>query len=491
MKMKPLFRLLGLLSVVALAASTHAVTVMEGEKPGIPALGTDLTRNPVNLTDKNAPTEWTVEAGKAKNIKWVQDIGMRGYVSPVVAGGRVFVSTNNGNPRDKKIKDARAILMCFAEKDGTFLWQAVHDMAPLPVDQQADKDGLVSMPTVEGNHVYYVTPGCVVVCADVKTGKAVWTYDLMRELKVFPCIINACSPLVVGDYVYVVTGNGLDDNGVLVAPKAPSFVALAKKTGKLKWQSALPGDKIIFSQWSSPAYAEVGGKGQVIFPGGDNYVYSLDPLTGDMIWKFRVAPLKGTKQEQKKPNYIVATPVVHGQRVYVSLGASHDTGTGNNVGHLWCIDITKKGDVSPQDDNFDPKAAVNKNSALVWHFGGVADKGERTIIFGPTLSRVAVHDGLVYAVEEAGYFYCLDGATGKKLWEHDLKNSVWSSPYWADGKVYLPSEDGGVRIFQHGRQKKLLPEEPDMDGQVQSTPVMANGVMYIATKSKLYAIAGK
>ena len=81
-------------------------TDLKGEKKGgSPALSADLSRNPVNLTDKNAPTEWNVEAGKLKNIKWIQNIGERGYGDPVVAGGRVFYSTNNHQPRDpKKIK---------------------------------------------------------------------------------------------------------------------------------------------------------------------------------------------------------------------------------------------------------------------------------------------------------------------------------------------------------------------------------------------------
>ena len=61
---------------------------------------------------------------------------------------------NNGAPRDPRIKGNRGILMCFAEKDGKFLWQAVHDMAPLPVDQQAAGDGLCSTPTVVGDRLY-------------------------------------------------------------------------------------------------------------------------------------------------------------------------------------------------------------------------------------------------------------------------------------------------------------------------------------------------
>ena len=479
-----------LLFMVTSGAVAWAALIASAQAVQLPP-DADITRNPVNLKEKNPPTDWNVGEGKRKNIKWVQDIGTRGYSNPVVSGGRVFMATNNGQPRDPLIKGQRAILMCFREKDGQFLWQAVHNM-PLPEPIQQGLPDLCSVPTVDGDRVYYVTPACQVVCANVRNGKAVWIYDLMKTLKVFPHIIHYGSPLLVGDRLFVVTGNGTDEKDKVAAPNAPSFVALEKRTGKLLWQSALPGDKIIAGQWSSPVYAEVGGQGQVLFPGGDGVLYSLEPATGALIWKFRCTPLKGTRQEQKMPNYPMATPVVHGRRVYVSLGNAECLAPGNSVGHLYCVDITMKGDVSPVNDNFDPSAPENKNSALVWHFGGVvAGKGGRPNQFGPTLSRCAVNDGLLYISEEAGYFYCLDAANGQKLWEHDLKDTIWGSPYWVDGKVYVAGVDGGVRIFLHGRQKKLLPEEPDMDGSVQSTPVMANGVMYIATKNKLYAIANK
>jgi outer membrane protein assembly factor BamB len=487
--MKQFLRPLLLPAALALGVFCPAAAPAQALKPnaGQPALAVELSRNPVNLTDKGIPTDWNVEDKKQKNVKWVAEHGDRGYGNPVVAGGRVYVATNKG-------KKFRAVLFCFDEKTGKKLWQVEHPMVPPNVDQQAREDGLCSTPTVDGDRVYYVTPSCEVICADVKDGKPLWTYDLMKQQNVYPCIINSCSPLVVGEYVYVVTGNGVDQNDKVAEPKAPSFVAFEKKTGKVKWQSNLPGDKIIHGQWANPVYAEVGGKGQVIFPGGDGVLYSFEPVTGELIWKFRCTPLKGaTRQEQKKPNYIVATPVVAGDRVYVALGNAPEAGAGNPVGHLFCVDVTKKGDVSPVNDNFDPKAPENKNSALVWHYGGVVvnpDKGERSIRFGVAIGRVAVADGLLYANEESGYFSCFEAATGKKLWEHDFKNAIWGAPYWVDGKVYVFVENGGVGVFAAGRQLKLL-TEPDMDDTVNSTPVVSNGVLFVLTKTKLYAIAGK
>ncbi len=454
-----------------------------------PMFGGTPGRNMVNLAEKNPPSKWSVE-GKVENVRWSQATGNRGYGSPVVAGGRVFVSTNNKMPRDPKIKGRKAVIMCFDAGSGKFLYQMVHEMAPPNVDQQAAEDGMCSTPTVDGERIYYVTPGCVVVCAEVKDGKQVWAYDLMKELKVYPCIINSCAPLVVGDAVYVVTANGVDGEGKVAEPKAPSFVALSKKDGKLKWQSNLPGDKIIHGQWGNPAWAEVGGRKQVLFPGGDGYLYSLDPESGKLIWKFQCSP---AAQGGRERNYLVSTPAVVGDKVYIGVGAAPETGFGNRVGHFWCIDITKTGDVSPAPGDFDPKSPKNRNSALVWHYGGEVNprpKQGRAVHFGQTMSTAAVQDGLVYILEETGYMHCLDAATGKKEWEHDFKCGLWGSAYWVGGKVYVGSEDGEISIFAAGRAKRHL-GSVDMGEAIQSTPTVAGGTLYVTTKSKLFAIGGK
>ena len=65
---------------------------------------------------------------------------------------------------------------------------------------------------------------------------------------------------------------------------------------------------------------------------------------------------------------------------------------------------------------------------------------------------------------------------------------MWGSPMWIDGKIYIGDENHKVTIFAHGRQKKVI-NSVDMDGPVYTTPVAANGVLYVSTKSKLYAIA--
>ena len=207
---------------------------------------------------RGLPIDWGTSAG-GKNVKWVADLGRRGYVPPAVAGGKVYIATNNHKPRDPKVKGDRAVLMCFNEADGKFLWQIVHKMPPEDIVSAAGSEGLLSTPAVEADRLYYVTPGAEVICASTE-GKVLWTLDLMKECKVYPHYVAFCSPLVVGDRVFVVTGNGRrggDSDKPVPQPRAPSFVAINKTSGKVAWQDNSPGADIMEGQWTSPAYAEI------------------------------------------------------------------------------------------------------------------------------------------------------------------------------------------------------------------------------------------
>src|SRR5262249_30271625 len=117
-------------------------------------------------------------------------------------------------------------------------------------------------------------------------------------------------------------------------------------------------------------------------------------------------------------------------------------------------------------------------------------ESEREYQFGRTVSTCAVHDGLVYAADLEGFFYCLDAATGKKLWDHDLGNNVWASPYYVDGKVFIGTADGDLFIFPAGKAKKA-PTKIETGQHVYVPAVAAHGVLYVNTGENLYAIAPK
>ena len=128
----------------------------------------------VNLVDKNVPTRGASRRGKVKNIKWVASSASRSHTCAVVYGGRVFVGTNNDKPRDPKIKGDKAVLMCFAEKDGNFLWQNVHEHTLRRHHAACSRKACARRRRSKGDFIYYCTPACVVVCAKANDGKIVW-----------------------------------------------------------------------------------------------------------------------------------------------------------------------------------------------------------------------------------------------------------------------------------------------------------------------------
>ncbi len=326
---------------------------------------------------------------------------------------------------------------------------------------------------------------------------------MIKELKVNPDGIQGslsiCSPLMVEDLLFVVTANGVNHTGKVPNPDAPSFIAVDKSSGKVVWQDHSPGANIMDGTWGNPAAAKVDGKWHVYFPGGDGWLYAFEAKTGELVWKFDCNPKKAVFKPggRGNRNYFVSSPVIWENKLYVATGRQPDDGNGE--GHLWCIDITKQPknpdkDLSPVGDNFDPKADVNKDSGLVWHFGGpVLPKPEgagREFIFGRSVSTVAIHDGLLYAAELAGYLNCLDARTGNKYWEYDLKSNTWCSPLYADGKVYMGSEDGNMFVFAHGKELKK-PTKIDMSEALLNPPTAINGVLYISNGTNLYAIVAK
>ena len=468
-----------------------------------PMFGGTPSRNMVNLTDKNIPVTWSAEEGKLKNIKWIAELGNHCYAGPVVADGKVFVGTNNSVP-NKKDKDHKAVLMAFSEQDGKFLWKLEHQSPDDGLFDEGRPSGLCSTPVVEGKRLYYVTPGCEVICASTD-GKIDWTLNMYKDLKVVPFHLSNCSPLIVGDLVMLITGNGTDSEGKVTSPKAPSFLAINKKTGKVAWQSSLPGERIIEGQWSNPTLAVVNGKQQVIFAGGDCVLYSLEPQTGEVIWKCDCNPTRKNKGAREIDNYIISTPVVAAGKLYVGLGVYPTNAMTPRSSYFLCLDVAKKGDVSPK--TLDAKAAANKDSALVWAVGGLIDPPPprgRQANFSNTIATAAVYDGLVYITEETGILHCFDANTGKRYWEHDFKDATWASPYYVDGNIYIGTNGGDVVIFQHGKECKYYVDgqpvaaskenykklpSATLEDHDTGTAVVANGVLYFVTKSKLTAIS--
>lgn len=445
-----------------------------------PMWGGDASRNMVSR-EEGIPRSWDIRS-KA-GIKWVAEIGSQSYGNPVVAGGKVFLGTNNELLRDPDQGGDRGVLMAFNEADGEFLWQMTH--AKLAAGRVNDwpEQGVCSSPAVVDGLVYYVSNRGEVLALDAEgfrdgendgevqdeehasetDGDVVWRMDMYNDLGVFPHNMAATSPLVVGDWLFVNTSNGVDESHINVpSPRSPSFLALNRHTGKVLWEDRSPGRNILHGQWSSPAYGEIGGQAQVIFAGGDGWLYSFAPQDGELIWKFDTNPKDSEwKQGRGDRNNIIATPVLHEGNVYIAVGQDPEHGEG--VGHLWAVDASGRGDVT--------------ESHVVWHHP-----------FRRTISTVAIDAGIVYAANFSGFFHALDLASGKLLWEYDMLAAVWGSPYVVDGKVMIGDEDGDLTVLKAGREMEVL-SEIQFGNVIYSTPIAANGTLYIMTRSHLYAIA--
>lgn len=491
----------------------------------------------------NIPTEWDINTGK--NIKWVTTIGSQSYGNPVVANGKVFIGTNNGSGLVKRYPAAVDLgcLVCLDEKTGNFLWQ--HSSPKLPTGRVHDwpLQGICCSPYVDGKRLWYVTSRGEVVCLDTEgfydgvnngpyqaednenTDEAdiIWKFDMMGELGVSQHNMCSCSVTCLGDLLFVNTSNGVDESHINIpAPNAPSFMAMDRNTGKVLWTDKSPGQFIVHGQWSSPTYTEIAGVPQIIFGGGDGWLYSFVP-EGDgqgnskLLWKFDCNPKEakfilggsGTR------NDIVATPVVYDNLLYVAVGQDPEHGEG--IGHLWCLNPAgAEGDVSPTlviDKNGNPvpqrrlqaidlsageKELPNPKSIVVWNFKEFDRDGDGEIDHHEQMHRAigttTIKDDLIYIGDFSGLMFCIDAKKADEnlhptiYWYHDMLSPSWGSPLVVDGKVYLGDEDGDLAIFEHGKEKKKI-NEIYMEDSIKSTPIIANNVLYIMTLQKIFAIS--
>ena len=160
---------------------------------------------------------WDIQT--KKNVAGWRRSGRRAYGNPVVAGGKVFVGTNNEGLRDPKQPGDRGVLMAFDEKTGAFLWQITHEKLASGRVNDWPYQGIASSPLVEGDRLYYVSNRCELMAVDTEgfqdgendgpfkdekltgehDGDVVWKLDMMEELGASPHNLSNSSPVSWGD----------------------------------------------------------------------------------------------------------------------------------------------------------------------------------------------------------------------------------------------------------------------------------------------------
>ncbi|HAN96883.1 MAG TPA: serine/threonine protein kinase [Planctomycetaceae bacterium] len=477
------------------------------------------------------PTEWDIASGT--NVLWSAKVGSETYGNPVVANGKLYIGTNNGSGYIERYpsKVDLGCLICFDSETGEFLWQ--HSNEKLPTGRVHDwpDQGVCAAPLVDGEKLWYVSNRGEVVCLDTegfrdgendgpfveetpvgeREADVIWKLNMMKELGVSQHNMCSCSVMAVGDMLFVITGNGVDEGHIeLPAESAPSFICVSRSTGKVLWTDNTPGNNVLHGQWSSPAYGVFDGVEQVIFGGGDGYVYSFEPKgengKGKLLWKFDCNPKDSlyVLGGRATRNHLIATPVIYDGKVYVAVGEDPEHGEG--PGHLWCIDPTKRGDVSPSIvyNSSDPEVPAphrrlqamkveegdfqrdNPNSAAIWHYVG-ADPEEFETTMHRTCGTVAIKNDLLFVVDFSGVVHCVNAQTGEAHWTHDMLSASWASALIADDKVYMGNEYGDVLVFALSAEKELLATNV-MDTAVYTTPIAAGNTIYIANRNRVFAI---
>ena len=132
----------------------------------------------------------------------------------------------------------------------------------------------------------------------------------------------------------------------------------------------------------------------------------------------------------------------------------------------------------------------NPNSAALWHYSTVDANNNKKFEFEETMHRtcgtVAIKNDLLYIADFSGLVHCVDAKTGKPHWTHDMLAASWGSPLIVEDRVYIGDEDGEMTIFKLSDELEII-AEPTLGNSVYSTPIVANGVLYVSNKDELFA----
>ena len=471
-----------------------------------PQWGQAWTRNMVS-DEKKLPDSFDPATGK--NIKWAARLGTHNYSTPVVAGGRVYIGTNNEEPRDPKHQGDRGVLMCLDEKTGKFLWQLV-----IPKRDEDDymdwpRTGISSEATIEGDRVYTVSSRGEVMCLDARgmangndgpfkdeawhmtaptnsgprqktligtetkplpllpaegrkllkpdklDADIIWLFDLVSGAGIWPHDAAHSSILIHGDHLYLNTGTGVDNTHKRVrAPDAPSLVVLDKRTGRLAARdNEHIAPNIFHGTWSSPSLAEVNGRPLVFFCGGNGVVYAFETFKGRR--RGNEALNKNSKIDQSL------------------LTSSPTSGKVESLKKVFQFD-------------FDPDAPKQN----VHQYSGNRRESPSSIYAMPVFHRnrlyVAGGGDLWWGKNEA-WLKCIDATktgnitTNGLVWSYPLQKHVMSTPAVHNGLVFIA--DCG-RMFHCVDAKTGKPLwTHDIKGEVWASPLVADGKVYLGTRS--------
>ncbi len=379
------------------------------------------------------PTEW----GEGKNIVWKTPIHDRGWSSPVVFGKQVWLTTAS--------KDGRQLFALCLDRD---TGKIIRDIKLFDVaqPQYAHPFNTYASPTpvIEQGRVYitFGSPGTAAI--DTKTFKVIW------ERRDFECNHfrgSGSSPIIFRDLL-LMHFDGSDHQFV---------VALNKHTGKTVWQTnrsidfqdldkngkpAAEGD--LRKAFSTPHVTQINGRWEMISLGA-KAAYSYDPFTGKELWRV----------EERGQHSASTRPVLGFGMIFYPTGFSN--------GQLYAVRTGGNGLIT--------------DTHVVWRLKRGASNKPSILLIGD----------LIYMIGDTGIATCVEAKTGEIVWQQRIGGEYSASPVYADGKIWMFSEEGKTTAIKPGRTFEKLAEN-HLDEGFLASPAIAGKAFFLRTRTHLYRI---
>jgi len=376
------------------------------------------------------PVSWDIKENSQDGLQWKVQIPGRGASTPAVWDDHIFVTTS---AEDKNW------LMALDWK-GKELWRS--EMGSPREGKHRNGTGSNPSPVTDGKYVAAYFKSGDIGCCD-SSGKLLWHHNLQKEVAEDTLWWDlGTSPVMTEDAVVVT-----------VMQTGPSFlIALDKATGKTLWKQDrnLDAPEEAAQSYSTPTLLSTKEGNRLLVLGAD-YLTAHDAVTGKMLWK-----VGGFNPTSHKYFRSIASPVIAGDLILCpyARGAS--------------LTAIRLQDNLPDDQR------------IAWFRDNL----------GSDVPTPTVIDGRAFVLADDGKLTCLDVKTGKNVWSEELPRSrakYYSSPIYANGKLYLTREDGATFVVSAGDKFELLATN-QVPGETVATPVLVNGKILMRTFDSLYCI---
>lgn len=401
------------------------------------------------------PERWST----SENVEWKIEVPGRGWSSPVVWGGRVFLTTvvsegEREEPRKglyfggerKEIPQAEHqwLVLCYDLKSGRELWRRAaregRPANPLHVKNTYASE----TPVTDGERVYAYFGNTGLFCYELD-GTPLWSTN-------WPAVRtrygwgSAASPVLHKDRIIIVNDN----------EDASFITALDTRTGQELWRK----ERDEKSNWATPFIWENEQRTEIITP-GTKKVRSYD-LEGNLLWE-----LGGMS------SIVIPTPFAADGLLYVCSGY-----VGDRNRPVFAIKPGPSGDISLEEGE-------TSNEYIAWSLPAAA----------PYNPSPLVYEGQFYVLFDFGFLASHDAKTGEEIYEKQRirpegRTAFTASPWAYNGRIFALSEEGDTYVFEAGPEYKLLWVNP-LEEMCMATPAIAGGRLLIRTYSKLYCIRGK